>query len=318
MLLFSLGSLVVFLWPAYWPLGLALVVTSVAKVIYDPAMQAYLGDVVPYQKRGAAVGVTEFSWAGALLLGAPLIGLVMAREGWQAPFLWLALLGMVAAGLLWRALPSGRVAITGAASWRAVAQVIRDYPVIWAAVIYVLLVMAANELLLIVYGEWMERSFDLSLTNLGLASGVIGGAEIVGELVVALSVDRLGKRPVVIAGGLCTSVLYLVIPYASFTLPAALLTLFAVFLAFEITVVGAVPLLTEVVPSARSVVLSAVLAGGSLGRMWGALIGPVVWRLGGLPGNTGLGALVTLVGILVLARWVREGVSEPVSALGSD
>lgn len=43
MLFFSGGCLLVWLWPSYWLLGAALVIISVAKVIYDPAMQAYVG-----------------------------------------------------------------------------------------------------------------------------------------------------------------------------------------------------------------------------------------------------------------------------------
>ena len=79
--LITLGSFVVVLWPAYWALGVTLVVVAVMKVIYDPAMQAYLGDVVPYRQRGRALAITELSWAAALLLGAPLIGLVIERSG---------------------------------------------------------------------------------------------------------------------------------------------------------------------------------------------------------------------------------------------
>lgn len=307
MILFSAGAFVVVIWPAYWPLGITLVLTGFAKVIYDPAMQSYLGDVVPYQKRGKALAVTEFAWAGSLLVGAPLVGFVMARQGWQAPFLWLGLLGAGAALLLRQLMPPGRVSNTRVASLRSLGRVVRQHPVIWAAAAYVLLVIGANELLFIVYGEWMEQSFSLNLTNLGLATGVIGSAEITGELLAGWSVDRFGKRPVIITMGFLTGAMYLLIPHTSQSLPAALVTLFLVFLIFETTAVGGIPLMTEVVPTARSAVLSVVLAAGSMGRMLGALIGPAVWQQGGLAGNTFLGAIVMWVAVLVLALWVREG-----------
>lgn len=305
--LFTLGSFVVILWPTYWGLGVTLIFAGVMKVIYDPAMQAYLGDVIPYGQRGRALAITELSWAGSLLLGAPLIGLVIERQGWSAPFFWLGLLGIAATLFLWRIMPPGRVHASRAASLGAVVEVMRQHPIIWLSALYVFLMMAANELLLIVYGAWMERSFALDLASLGLATGVIGGAEVVGELTVGLVVDRLGKRPVIITTGLLTALFYFLIPFTSARLPAALLTLFLVFLAFEITVVGGVPLMTEIVPSARSVVLSMVLAAASLGRMIGALVGPLVWEAGGLGGNTSLAAIATLLAVLVLAGWVREG-----------
>ncbi|MFW5941928.1 MAG: MFS transporter [Chloroflexota bacterium] len=306
MLLFSLGCLVVAVWPAYWALGLSMVAVGVAKVVYDPAMQSYLGDVVAYNQRGKALAVTEFAWAGALLVSAPIIGWIMARQGWHAPFVWLGMLGLGAMLLLWRLLPPGHVDHTRAATLPAMLQVLREHPVIWAVALYAFLALMANEILFIMYGDWMERSFGLSLTNLGLASGVIGGAEISGELLAGWTVDRFGKRPVVITTGLLACLLYVLMPYTSFNLTAALITLFGVFLAFELTFVGSMPLLTEVVPTARSVVLSVGLAAGSLGRMSGALVGPALWRQLGLTGNTVAGALLTLVAILILARWVRE------------
>ena len=96
MLLFSLGCFIVVIWPTYWALGLTLAAMGVAKVIYDPAMQAHVGDVVPYAQRGKAIAFTEYSWALALLLGAPAAALAIQKWGWQSPFFWLALL----AGLL--------------------------------------------------------------------------------------------------------------------------------------------------------------------------------------------------------------------------
>ena len=318
MVAFSIGSLIVFIWPTYWMLGVALVVTGVSKVVYDPAMQSYLGDVVPYEKRGKAIAVTEFSWAGALLVGAPLIGLVIARQGWHAPFFWLAVLGVASAVLLWLLLPPAQVHTTGAANLKAVLRVMRQHSVIWAVALYVLFAMIAQELLLIVYGDWMEQSFGLALTSLGLASGVIGGAEIFGELTAGWSVDRFGKRRVVITLGVVLAGVYFLLPFLSVSLAAALATLFIFFYLFEATFVGSMPLMTEVVPTARSVVLSVAFASAGLGRMIGALLGPVIWQEFGLRGNTLVGALMTLLAILVLARWVHEPQGELTPSRGPD
>jgi predicted MFS family arabinose efflux permease len=315
MIAFGLGNLIVFLWPAYWPLGVTLVVTGLAKVVYDPAMQSYLGDVVAYERRGRAIAITEFSWAGALLVGAPVIGLIIERQGWHAPFFWLAVAGVAAAFLLWRLLPPARVHATRAANLGAVLHVMRTHSVIWAVALYVLLAMIAQEILLIVYGDWMEQSYGLDLTNLGLASAVIGGSEILGELTAGWSVDRFGKRRVVIGLGLLLTGVYFVMPYSSISLTAALVTLFIFFYLFEATFVGSMPLMTEVVPTARSVVLSVAFASAGLGRMAGALIGPPIWQRFGLQGNTLVGASMMLVAIIVLALWVHEPRDEQKTAV---
>jgi predicted MFS family arabinose efflux permease len=195
---------------------------------------------------------------------------------------------------------------TRAADLRSVLRVMRGHSVIWAVAFYVLLAMIAQEMLLIVYGDWMEQSYGLDLTNLGLASAVIGGAEIFGELTAGWSVDRFGKRRVVITLGLVLAGVYLALPYTSISLVSALATLFVFFYLFEATFVGSMPLMTEVVPTARSVVLSVAFASAGLGRMVGALVGPVIWQRSGLQGNTAVGGLLMLLAILVLARWVHE------------
>lgn len=306
LLLFGGCCLVIVIWPAYWPLGLTLVAIGLAKVIFDPAMQAYVGDIVPYSRRGRAFAVTELSWAAALLLGAPAIGLAIQHQGWQAPFLWLAALGVVAAILLWRSLPSEGERVVEGLSLAGVFQVILKRRVIWAAAAYTMLAMTANETFFIVYGDWMESSFDLQLASLGLASSVIGGAEIAGELIAGWSVDRFGKRPVIITTGMLNALLYLFIPLTSATLQSALATLFMLFLFFEITVVGAVPLISEIVPSARGAVMATVLAFGALGRSLGDVLGPRIWNVSGLAGN-GLAAMFIMVcAALVLWMWVRE------------
>lgn len=309
--LFSIGCLLLILRPAYWLLGVTLSLIALAKVIYDPAMQAYVGDSVPYEKRGWAIAVTEFSWAGALLAGAPLMGLVIQRQGWQAPFFWLGALGAGAAVLLWRILPRLRNHGREAAGLRELLRVVRRNRVVWAAAAYMMLFMGANEVFFLIYGDWMESSFGLALTSLGLASSVVGGAEIMGELFAGWSVDRFGKRPVIIATGALAALTYAVIPRTSASLVPALITLFMLFLFFEITFVGGVPLFTEVMPNARGVVMSLVLAAGALGRALGALLGPMIWERWGFIGNGLTAAVITLLAVLILSFWIRENAQTP-------
>jgi predicted MFS family arabinose efflux permease len=171
--------------------------------------------------------------------------------------------------------------------------------------------MGANELLLIVYGEVMELKFALSLTSLGLATAVIGGAEISGEIITAIFVDRTGKRTFVIASCLVTCLMYVLIPYTSSILLTALISLFLLFLFFEMSVVGGVPLMTELVPAARSLVMSIVLAMGGLGRGVGALIGPQIMDSWGFEGLGIISALAMLLAIIILVKSIREAEEAP-------
>jgi predicted MFS family arabinose efflux permease len=305
--LFSVGCLLVFIFPRYWILGLALAAIGIAKVIFDPAMQSYVGDVVPYQQRGRALSITELSWAGAFFLGVPAVAFAIARWGWQAPFLGLGLLGLLSLILLWRILPPAHHHTAQEKGFKALFRTIRQHPVMLVAALYVMLAMGANELLLIVYGRWMEGAFGLNLGSLGLATIVIGAAEITGEIVTAVAVDSFGKRRFVILFGALTAVTYLLIPFTSISLTAALISLFILFVCFEMTVVGGVPLMTEIVPSARAIVMAVTLAAASLGRAIGALVGPALWDWAGFQWLGVVAAVIMALAVLILGRWVQEG-----------
>ena len=306
-LLFGLGCLLVVVWPAYWSLGAALAILAFAKVIFDPAMQSYVGDAVPYQQRGKALAVTEYAWSLAFIVGAPAVGLAIQRQGWSAPFFWLGVLSLTAVFVLWRVLPRRNRRASEGVGWRETVSVLRRNPVIWLTFLYITLATGANEMLFIIYGDWMETSFSLSLASLGLASGVIGGSEIIGETFAGWSVDRFGKRPVIITTGVLNGLLYVLIPHTSGSLTAALITLFFLFLTFEITLVGGMPLMTELVPRARGVVMTMVLAAMSMGRLVGATFGPVIWLRGGFVWSGIASGLMMGTAVFILSFWIREG-----------
>ncbi len=305
MLTFSIGALLVVIWPTYWILGAALCATGLAKALYDPAMQAYVGDEVAYERRGQAIAITEYSWSLSLLVGVPIVGLIIQRQGWQAPFLWLGLGGLAAAIVLWRMISRSPKTDVGAPKGPGVFSPLREYPVVIFAVLYITLFAAANEMLFIVFGGWMEDSFNLSLASLGIAAGVIGAAELLGEIVAGWSVDRYGKRPIIIFTASLTALCNVLLPFTSATLLGALMTLFVLFLAFEITIVGGIPLMTELVPSSRAVVMSLILAAMFAGRTLGAFFGPFVWNTLGLTGSGLVWGATAAVSVIILVNWVH-------------
>jgi MFS family permease len=52
------------------------------------------------------------------------------------------------------------------------------------------------------------------------------------------------------------------------------------YVTFEILMVSAITLMSEVMPSARATMISATLAGFSIGRMFGDLVGPGLFNMG--------------------------------------
>ncbi|MCR4432591.1 MAG: MFS transporter [Caldiserica bacterium] len=307
--LFSMISLLVALFPSIWTLGIALFLIGLSKAIFDPAMQSYLGDRVPYRKRGWAVAVTEFSWSGSLLLGAPFVGLLIQLQGWSSPFLALSVLGFAFTFILGLAIPQIKGGTIGETP--KFARVLKENPVIFSAAVFATLTLFANEAIMIVYGVWMESSFNLSITGLGLTAGLIGGGELLGELTAGLAVDRFGKRRVIIIFSALTALIYLLIPLISRSLWSALLSLFLLFYSFETTIVAVIPLFTELVPQARSVMMSVSVASQSMGRALGALLGPSIyaWKGFGLSGI--LAFIFMFLALAIFALKVKESRPRP-------
>jgi predicted MFS family arabinose efflux permease len=311
LLLAGLGSVVA--------AAIAFALYGVAKVLYDPAVHAYIGDTVPYRERGRAVGLVELSWSAAWLIGVPISGLLIARFGWRAPWAILALLGLVGIWLTVARLPSAHPPQQAAAYMDTLPATLRARGVVamWrgllrrpsvvALLLTSFLFTLALEVPFIVYGAWLETAFGLSLSAVGLASIVVGLAEATAELATATLTDRLGKRRSVLLGllGLATSLAML--PWLSrLGLAPALGGFLLMLLTFEFGIVSLLALATELAPAARASLLSFNITAHSLGRILGALIGGWLWQWENIALQATFGAACALFGAVLLLWGVRD------------
>lgn len=308
--LLSIGMLAVGVVPAYLAAVIAVALAGVAKILFDPAIQAYVGACVAYQKRGLAIGLIETSWAGSTLLGIPLAGVLIARAGWQSPFLALGILALLSGWLIAWAIPATprkRYDSRWWATYRDAWQSLRQRPMTGALLGFTLLTCAANDCIFVVYASWLETSFALTVVALGGATIVIGAAELLAEGLVAATSDRLGLSRAAVVGTTSAVVSYAVLPLASVTLPLALSGLFLIFLCFEFSIVSAMSVFTEVMPNARGTMMSLNLSAAGVGRTLGALLGGLVWPMGGLWASSITAAAICALALGCLAwglqRW---------------
>lgn len=302
---FVAGAGLVIVSPKFTAFALALMVTTLGKIVFDPAMQAHLGDSVGYDRRGQAIAATELGWSLAFLLGVPAMGWLIQQQGWTAPFPVLAGMGALAALVLWRSIPAGPGRGFGSTSLVASLRMVASHGPAVAALAVGFLISSANEAVNIVFGIWLEASFGLRVAALGAAAASIGLAELAGEGMVAAFADRLGKRQAIAAGILMNCGACLLLPALGVTLPGALLALFLFYFTFEFTLVSSIPLMTELVPGARASAMSGNIASLSAGRMLGAFAGTAVFALG-LRANTGAALVLNLLALGLLLRFVRD------------
>ncbi|HEY70053.1 MAG TPA: MFS transporter [Anaerolineae bacterium] len=304
LILFSAAMGVMVIWQSYTALLASLLLVGLSKVIFDPAMQSFLGDHVDYTRRGLAIALTEFGWSGSFLLGMPLIGWLMARWGWRAPFPFLGVLGLLGMFALWILLPAERVSPSDHLRFSQPWRIVLANPTVLAALSVSLIVSTAYDNVAIVYGLWMEQSFGLHLVALGATSALIGVGEFSGEGLVAGLSDRLGKRRTVAWGIALAAGACVVLPLMGSTLPGALIALFLIYVAFEVAVVSAIPMMTELAPAARATVMAGNVAALSLGRALGASLGTALFSRG-IWLNCITSAGLALLAMAILLLFVR-------------
>jgi predicted MFS family arabinose efflux permease len=183
-----------------------------------------------------------------------------------------------------------------------------------AAIVTISLLAAANENINITFGAWMNSTFNLDAAALGLVALAIGGAELASQITVAAFVDRIGKWRMVAGGLVVCGIAYLALPFFSATVLVGTLGLVLVFFMFELTIVAAIPLLSEIAPKARATLLSLSVAGFSLGRTVGSFIGPTVYDAFGFGAASLASAVMILIAVAVWFLWVREQHGEVTAA----
>jgi predicted MFS family arabinose efflux permease len=288
--------------------GLALVafgLLGMAQSAYDPTMQAHVGDVVPLERRARAMGIVELSWSGSWLIGVPAAGFLMARYGWQAPFVVIGVLGLgfTVLTLTIREARRERPAADATGPARTPQRLPR--PVLFALGASALILLA-NESLFLVYGALMEDRYNLALGALGLASIVVSVAELTGAGAVVAFVDRIGKRKALLAGLLLNAACFSLLPFTLRTLPTALAGIAAVALTSEFSIVTSIALLSGLAQRSAGLVMSVRTA-----LMWGMVIvaslaAPRLWDAFGFWSVAGFAAVAAMAAALFVVGGVTR------------
>ena len=308
MAMLALGMFAGGLFPFYGVILVALFLAGIGKTIFDPAVQAYASERVPFKNRGLVIGLIEYSWAASTLVGIPLIALLINRFGWRSPFIvlgGLSLLGMIMLAVV---IPRDNKKNTSRHAsmnlWGAWRQLLKKRTAL-GAMGFAFFISAANDNLFVVYGAWLEKSFDLSIIAIGMSTGLIGLAELSGETLTAVFADRFGlKRTVITALTLCL-ISYGILPFLGLTLPIALTGLFFIFLTFEFSIVTSMSLFTELLPEYRATMMSGFFAAAGMGRIAGALMGGHVWLAGGITSTCLASTALSCLGLASLAWGLR-------------
>lgn len=245
---------------------IALVLTSLAKSLFDIGSSAWVGDAVPFHARSRAIGALETTWAVAFIVGMPIAALAIRLGTWRTPFLVTGLgCGVLAIALT--QLP-GSAAPPAAAGDR-----IAWSPLLRGAVLTMTCMGVGQQILLVTFASFLEDEHQLSVSALGLAAIIIGFAELIGSGTAMTTGDRLGKSR---GAGLALAAavpISLAVPVGSTSLTVALVILAGWFAASEFAIVSMMSLFTELDHASRGQSVGMALGGWTIGHAVGAFVG---------------------------------------------
>ena len=279
--IFIVGAGLVIFWPSFTAFTIAISLTFLGMFVYLSSTQAYIGDQVRPGRRGTALGLIETGWGVSYIIGMPILGWIIDRYGWRAPFPFTAALGVLAFVLILVFVPNYKPQkkILSGNVFKSILEVLK-IPAARYGLLMSLMLISSNEVINLVFGVWLEESFGLKLAALGAASAVIGISELSGESIGGVVSDKLGRERSIMLGMGMMLIISMVLPFIGGTQAGALIGLFFFYLSYEFTFVSTLPFMTELVPEARGTMLGANVACLALGRMIGNLVSPFVFRIG--------------------------------------
>ncbi|MCE7985065.1 MAG: MFS transporter [Caldilinea sp. CFX5] len=284
---------------------------------FVPTLHAYLSARLPYAIRARGLGILEYSWALAGIIGLFLMGQLIAATDWRMPLFVLAG-GIGGSWLLFSLLPPAHADQQHSPAPKALAPTSRlgriaDFFDLglrsrsaYSAILADALLFYAGMHLMMIYGTWLSDQYGLGAAALGSVALLMGCADLIGSVSVSLFTDRLGKRRSVLIGTTAMLIGYVLLPFLNVALPLAIAGIAITRGFFEFGIVSQISLLSEQVPEQRGKMMSLgsafVMVSGALAN----ITGPWLYVNYGVSGLCLISVLALIASLLVLVAFVRE------------
>ena len=320
-----------------WSVVAGMIVSGAGLTGFLPTCQAYISARLPFAQRARGIGVLEYSWAMAGIVGLPLMGFLFGRFNWQLPFFVLGaamLAGWVLLGFVPEATGGAAREESGADRGREIAPkrvrsrsltpLLSSLPPLSERSVAGLLdlgpnwrtafaIISANALfyfsqvhILIAHGAWLQTEYGLVPETLGLVALAQGAADLCGSVLVSLITDRIGKKRAVQAGMLGSILVYISLPIINVGLAPVIVGLVLLRFVFEYGIVSAIALISEQAPDRRGKLISLSVAFNLLGATLTGFTGPWMYARFGVWGLGPVAAACTLAAFILLTVWGRE------------
>ncbi|MEW6761003.1 MAG: MFS transporter [Pseudomonadota bacterium] len=313
MMLFTLGNLVAWMAPGYTALMAARVLTGLAHGVFFSIGSTIATSLVPKEKAASAIALMFTGLTVALVTGVPLGTFIGQHFGWQATFLAVSLLGVVAIVGSWILVPQN-IAGSKPASLLTQLAVLKK-PRLLLVYAMTTLGYGGSFIAFTYLAPILQEVSGFAASSVSLVMLVYGVSVAAGNIWGGKLADRKGPLP---ALQIVFALLALVLLVLSFTAPNKWLVL-ATVLAWGAVAFGNVPGLQVYVvqraerdaPQAVDVASGLNIAAFNVGIALGAWGGGLVVAHFGLMATAPIGALIVVgaFALTTLAGWLdrRDG-----------
>nr|WP_315848207.1 MFS transporter [uncultured Rhodoferax sp.] len=185
------------LMPSFGSLLIVRVLTVVSPAIFTPQAAACVGLLVPPEQRGRAITFVFLGWSVASVLGLPIGALIGGTLGWRAAFAVVALLSVVSAAWVWRAMPDGiKPPALSRAAW---GEALRS-PALMLCVAVTLLYSAGQFVLFSYFAPYFKVMLAITPLQLSLLFAWFGAFGLLGNILMSRRIDRMGAPSAVMWG----------------------------------------------------------------------------------------------------------------------
>ena len=156
-----------------------------------------MGLLVTPEQRGRAITFVFLGWSVASVLGMPLGAFIGGTLGWRSAFMAVALLSVVSAVWVWRAMPDGiKPPALSLAAW---GEALRS-PVLMLSVAVTLLYSAGQFVLFSYFAPYFKVMHSITPLQLSLLFAWFGAFGLLGNILMSRRIDRMGAPSAVMWG----------------------------------------------------------------------------------------------------------------------
>ena len=119
---FAMATVACGLAPTYGALMAARVAAGLFGGVLGALVQTIVGDAVPFERRGQAMGVVMSAFSLSTVAGVPVSLWLASSWGWHMPFFVIGLVSMLVLIAAWRTVPAMRGHLTGVSVQRPISQ----------------------------------------------------------------------------------------------------------------------------------------------------------------------------------------------------